>query len=99
MNDPNYERKKAKEEYFLQQRLTERELESKGIDKSKNYLFEPAIQAEKLQSGRKRKKNKGNKEAYGWEVFNTDSLYRAYEKRVNKMPRLMDEAGESLTKE
>ena len=99
MNDPNYERKKAKEEYFLQQRLTERELETKGIDKSKNYMFEPAIQAEKLQSGRKRKKNKGSKEAYGWEVFNTDSLYRAYEKRVNKMPRLMDEAGESLTKE
>ena len=43
MSDPNYERKKAKEEYFLQQRLTERELETKGIDKSKNYLFEPAI--------------------------------------------------------
>ena len=50
---------------------------------------------------RKRKRNKESKEAYGWEVFNTDSLYRAYEKRVNKMPRLAAQAavqGEPLTK-
>ena len=41
---------------------------------------------------RKRKRNKESKEAYGWEVFNTDSLYRAYEKRVNKIPRLAAQA-------
>ena len=49
--------------------------------------------------GKKRKRNKESKEAYGWEVFNTDSLYRAYEKRVNKMPKLMADAGENLSKE
>ena len=47
MTDPLYERKKAKEEFFKDQRLTERDLESKGIDKDKKYLFETAIQAEK----------------------------------------------------
>ena len=52
-----------------------------------------------MTGGKKRKRNKESREAYGWEVFNTDSLYRAYEKRVKKMPKMMDEAGEGLTKE
>lgn len=63
------------------------------------YLFETAIQAEKQLGGKKRKRNKESKEAYGWEVFNTDSLYRAYEKRVKKMPHLKTNAPESLTQE
>ena len=58
MNDPLYEKKKAKEEYYLEQRLTERDLETKGINKDKSYLFETAIQAEKMQGNRKRKRNK-----------------------------------------
>ena len=99
LTDPLYERKKAKEEYFKEQRLTERDLENKGIDKEKKYLFETAIQAEKMQGSKKRKRNKESKETYGWEVFNTDSLYRAYEKRVRKVPKLATESGESLTKE
>ena len=97
MTDPHYERKKAKEEFFVEQRMTERDLETKGIDKSKSYLFEPAIQAEKQQTGRKRKRNKESKEAYGWEVFNTDSLYRAYEKRVKKMPKTQPGENGELT--
>lgn len=80
----------------MELRLTERDLETKGIDKSKSYLFEPAIQAEKQQTGRKRKRIKESKEAYGWEVFNTDSLYRAYEKRVKKIAQPSD--GTELTK-
>lgn len=52
-----------------------------------------------MLGSKKRKRNKESKEAYGWEVFNTDSLYRAYEKRVNKVPKLMKDAGEALTKE
>ena len=84
LNDPHYERRKVKEEYFKEQHLNERDLESKGIDKSKKYLFETANQAEKYGS---KKKKKSNKETYGWNVFNTDALYRAYEKRVNKIPK------------
>ena len=30
------------------------------------------------------------KESYGWDVFNADSIYRAYEKRVNKIPKLLE---------
>ena len=47
MSDPLYDRKKIKEEYFKEQKLTERDLENKGISKDKKYLFETAIQAEK----------------------------------------------------
>ena len=94
-----YERKKAKEEYFKEMRLTERDLENKGIDKDKKYLFETAIQAEKNVGTKKRKRNKESKEAYGWDQFNTDSLYKAYEKRVRKMPKMVADAGEDLTKE
>ena len=43
LNDPMYERRKTKEEYFKDQRLSEKDLESKGIEKSKKYLFETAI--------------------------------------------------------
>ena len=98
LTDPLYERKKAKEEYFLDQKMTEKDLASKGIDKDKKYLFETAIQAEKQQGNKKRKRNKESKEAYGWEVFNTDSLYRAYEKRVNKVPKMVAQSGETLSK-
>jgi hypothetical protein len=33
----------------------------------------------------KRKKKKNNA-TFGWEVFNDDSLFRGYEKRVKKLP-------------
>jgi len=56
------------------------------LTKDKQYLYETAVQAEKTG----KKKKKGGKETYGWDVFNTDSLYRAYEKRVNKISKLVD---------
>ena len=47
LTDPQYERKKAKEEYFVDEKRAERSLQQKGIDKDKKYLFETAVQAEK----------------------------------------------------
>ena len=75
--------------------MNERDLEQKGIDKSKKYLFETAMQADKHGSKKKRRADK-DKETYGWDVFNTDSLYRAYEKRVKKVPK---EGAKQLTQE
>ena len=97
LNDPLYEKKKAKEEYFKDVRMTERALENKGIDKEKKYLYESAIMVDK-NSKSKKKKGKG-RETYGWEVFNADSLYRAYEKRVKKIPGVNTELGAALTKD
>lgn len=39
LKDPNYERKRNKDEYFRKQQRIEQELESRGLDKSKKYLF------------------------------------------------------------
>jgi hypothetical protein len=60
----------------------EKDLKNKGLNVDKKYLFETAVQAEKT----KRKKKKTRQETYGWDVFNTDSLFKAYEKRVKKLP-------------
>lgn len=39
------------------------------------------------------------RETYGWEVFNSNSLYRAYEKRVKKIPQPGSELDKALSKE
>lgn len=53
--------------------------------KGKEHLSESAI-----SSLKNRKRDKPAKESFGWDVFNQDSIYRAYEKRVNKIPKLLD---------
>ncbi len=53
--------------------------------KGKEHLTESAI-----SSLKNRKRDKPVKESFGWDVFNQDSIYRAYEKRVNKIPKLLD---------
>lgn len=35
------------------------------------------------------KRDKPTHESFGWDQFNTDSIYKAYEKRVNKIPKLL----------
>jgi len=60
----------------------ENDLKQSGLDKDKKYLYETAVQAEKLAKRKKKPKN----ESYGWDVFNSDSLYRAYDKRIKKLP-------------
>jgi hypothetical protein len=37
-----------------------------------------------------KKRDKPAKESYGWDMFNTDSIYKSYEKRVNKIPKLLE---------
>ncbi|KAJ1449786.1 cyclophilin-like domain-containing protein [Pelagophyceae sp. CCMP2097] len=60
------------------------ELAARGVDASQSYLFESADAAgrrtAKLQLKDKRKA------AFGWDVFNADSLHRAYERRIDQLP-------------
>ena len=74
----------ATRNYFKDQERLENDLKQNGLEKDKKYLYETAVQAEKLN----KKKKKTKTESYGWDVFNSDSLYRAYEKRVAKIPKL-----------
>lgn len=82
LNDPHHERRQAREEYF----------ESKQTKiKGKEHMTESAIVSLKHQG----KKREQKKETFGWDIFNTDSIYKAYEKRVNKIPKLLDTGDKS----
>ena len=43
-----------------------------------------------ISSLKQKKRDVKQKETFGWDVFNTDSLYKAYEKRINKLPKLLE---------
>merc|ERR1719356_1251716 len=51
------------------------------LPKGKDYLNDTVKKVE-LQAA---KKKKGNPDAFGWDVFNQDSLYRAHDKRLKHM--------------
>jgi len=81
--DPDWEKKKTKEEYRnLKQDQIQKMIES-GIPEDKLYTLDSINKCEiKNQKFLKKKKN----ETFGWDVFNTDTLYRAYKKRLKNMP-------------
>jgi hypothetical protein len=80
LNDPHYERRQIREEFFQQKKTTLEHF------KGKEYLQESAIAVHKRQ---RPAASGGPKESYGWDVFNADSIYKAYEKRINKIPKLL----------
>jgi len=59
----------------------EKELNESLRDKEKPWLYESAMYAKQRNS--KKRKRKGA--AFGWDVFNQDTLYAAHEKRVKKL--------------
>lgn len=73
-------------------RTSFQKLINKGLGKDKIYLTETIGKAE-----RQKKRNK-KKITFGWDVFNDESIYKAYEKRTAKLQK--DEIDESnLTEE
>ena len=50
-------------------------------------MTESAISCQK-----QKKRDQKQKETFGWDVYNTDSLYKSYEKRVNKLPKLLEQS-------
>ena len=76
--DPNYEKRRNQDELYSEKRQAQ---DSNSLSKDKaKYAFEQASTAEKL-SLKKRQRT----EVFGWDVFNEDSLYSAYFKRVKKI--------------
>ena len=76
--DPQYEKRRNQEELYTEKKAAKEVLAGVGKDKAK-YAFEQAGTAEKV-SLKKRQRT----EVFGWDVFNEDSLYNAYFKRVKK---------------
>jgi hypothetical protein len=67
----------------------------RGLTTDQSYLFETMEMAHGKYD-RKAKKDK-NTAAFGWDVFNQDTLYKAYEKRLAHLPTHadMNEAADS----
>lgn len=78
--DPEYAQKQAKRRAFEEEKKNaDDEGSSKSKEKdAKDYLNDSIEAAE----NKDKKKKKGNPDAFGWDVFNQDSLYRAHEKRL-----------------
>ncbi|ETV85798.1 hypothetical protein H257_02368 [Aphanomyces astaci] len=55
-----------------------------SVPKDKAYMLDTVVDAE-LKAKKSHKKEK-QKAAFGWEVFNQDSLYNAYKKRLHALP-------------
>ena len=61
------------------------------------YLFETAAQAVKSGIWAKQYSQKNRVETFGWDVFNDDSLYKAYTKRTKKIEREIKQNPDLLT--
>jgi len=82
LNDPNYEKAMRAKKWHEKKKELLEENDFKGIDEGKDYLNTTAIRAESTLGKRNAKKA----ETFGWDVFNEDTLFNAYKKRVKTMP-------------
>lgn len=79
--DPSYTRKKAEKAEKAESKeasLDKEERNDSELRGAKRYLNETAELAEQRDA----KKKKANPDAFGWDVFNQDSLARAHDKRL-----------------
>merc|ERR1712039_270549 len=87
--DPDYARKKAEERHKQTLEKEEKAAEKEGrempkgteMPKGRQYMNDTLETVEMKEA----KKRKGNPDAFGWDVFNQDSLYRAHEKRLKHL--------------
>lgn len=83
--DPQFEKKRKRKEWAEEQEAKKGTLVEKGLDEKNNYLNEPLSRC-KSKYAKQEKKASKKKVIYGWDVFNQDSLYGAYKRRLKNMP-------------
>ena len=57
-------------------------LDTLGLSEDKSYLIDNIAHVGNLE---KKKKKRGKRSAYGWDVFNSDALLRGYKRRIAKI--------------
>lgn len=72
-------------EYQSNQRAWEESQREKGLDPALAYLSETADSAA-TRAGVKKEKDALKNKSFGWEVFNQDAQFNAYNKRLNYLP-------------
>ena len=76
-SNPNYIRKLKEEKRSEYRKEIDDDLKFKGIT-DQNYMNRPAAFLNKAKTKKA--------EVFGWDVFNDESIYKAYEKRCKTMP-------------
>jgi len=85
LNDPNLGKKeKAAERHERSQKWRE-EMESRGLEVKDSELFEQQDFVDRRKAAAEEKE--ARKATFGWEVFNQDTQYRAYDKRLAALPK------------
>mmetsp|Transcript_23549 Transcript_23549/g.42485 ORF Transcript_23549/g.42485 Transcript_23549/m.42485 type:complete len:481 (+) Transcript_23549:77-1519(+) len=102
-SDPDYAAKQAKKRAYEEKKAEGGDEEDSkkggkdrkmaGLPENKNYMADSIEVAEQKEA----KKKKGNPDAFGWDVFNQDSLLRAHDKRLKEVK--FDQEGYSRQKE
>jgi len=83
----------ANAEFRARRQAWESEQEAAGQDPALAYLHETAESAEGRAAGAKQKRAHAQA-SFGWDVFNQDAQYNAYEKRLAHVPQIAS-AGQS----
>jgi len=94
-SDPSYKKKKRKEEWNKYKESRRKEMIERGDSTSTLYINESADRAKAKSMKQREKKRK--QAAFGWDVFNTDTLYKAYERRLDNLPKKRFNSGVAIT--
>jgi hypothetical protein len=81
--NPNYEKDMKRDEYIKKKEQLKEAMLNQGVPEDKLYTLDTINKCEYLNSKMLKKKKNST---FGWDAFNVDSLYRAYKKRLKKMP-------------
>jgi peptidyl-prolyl isomerase G (cyclophilin G) len=81
--DPEWDKKQIREDYKRSRNELKEKMLQQGIPEDKFYSLQ-SINKSEIQNSKNEKKQKSA--TFGWDVFNTDSLFRSYKKRVKNMP-------------
>jgi hypothetical protein len=79
--------KAKKAEYEARKAKWQKELQESGDDPEKPFLYETAESVAYREDKQEKKKKHA---AFGWDVFNADTQYNAYNKRLTKLPKKLN---------
>lgn len=82
--DPSFEKKKRRREWEEHERKVNEKLDELGIGTEKKYMIDNMAHVHNIE---KKDSKKHRRAAYGWDIFNNDSLLRGYKRRTNKLQR------------
>lgn len=80
--DSSYVKKIKKKEWMNKEQIKSEQLDCLGISEDKHYLLDNIAHVGNIE---KKKRQRSKRSTFGWDIFNTDSLLKAYKKRIIKI--------------